>query len=205
MGPNLLQDITKASTPTNRDIITRFKREISNLISAFEFSHEAMVTFNEYNTLSKDLLKLNKELESSNMFLDEGDSSLNSFKRHISKMASKNEYNINNLYKSVGRYLRIPIETRANTYFGDTFTCDDTNPHKIMLAKMVYLARFRENTQVIKIRKIIRARKDRREKTCTSDTEGGIDSELEVSAEEPDDEYDRVPPPKGEKKKRVKS
>ena len=74
-----------------------------------------------------------------------------------------------------------------------------------MLGKMVYLARFRENTQVIKVRQIIRATKDRREKTCTSDTEGGIDSELEVSAGEMDEEEDRVPPPKGEKKKRVKS
>ena len=137
LPPNLLQDITKASTPTNRDIITRFKREISNLISAFEFSHEAMVTFNEYNTLSKDLLKLNKELESSNMSPDEGDSALNSFKRHIAKLASENEFNINNSFKSVGKYLGIPIETRTNTYFGDTFTCDDTNPHKIMLAKRV--------------------------------------------------------------------
>merc|ERR1712081_139923 len=132
--------------------------------------------------MGTDLLKLNKGLESSNMSPDEGDSALNSFKRHIAKMASKNEFNINNLYKSVGRYLGIPIETRANTYFGDTFTCDDTNPHM--------LARFRENTQVFKVRQIIRARKDRREKTYTSDTEGGIDSELEVSAEEPDDEDD---------------
>merc|ERR1712081_33077 len=140
--------------------------------------------------MGTDLLKLNKGLESSNMSPDEGDSALNSFKRHIAKMASKDEFNINNLYKSVGRYLGIPIETIAYTYFGDTFTCDDTNPHKIMLAKMVYLARFRENTQVIKVQQIIRARKDRKEKTCTSDTEGGIDSELEVSAEEPDDEDD---------------
>ena len=62
LPPNLLQDITKATTPTNRDIITRFKREISNLISAFEFSHEAMETFNDYNNFSKDLLKLNKEI-----------------------------------------------------------------------------------------------------------------------------------------------
>merc|ERR1711954_138032 len=116
-------------------------------------------------------------------------------------MANKNEYNI----KSVGRYLSIPINTRANTYFGDTFTCDNTNPHKTMLSKMVYLVRFKENTQVIKARQIIRARKDKREKTCTSDTEGGLDSELEVSEEEPEDKDDRVSPPKGEKKKRVKS
>merc|ERR1711954_619800 len=198
LSPNLLQDITKAPTPTNRDIITRFKREISNLISAFELSHEAIETFNEYYALTKDVLKLNQQLESSSMSPDEGDSALNSFKRHIAKLASKNEFNINNLFKSVGKYLGIPIETRANTNFGDTFTCDDTNPHKIMLAKMVYLARFRENTQVIKVRQIIRATKDRREKTCTSDTEGGIDSELEVSAGEIIEEEDRVPPPKGE-------
>ena len=62
------------------------------------------------------------EIESSKISPDEGESALKAIKRHISKMANKNEYNINSLYKSVGRYLSIPIDTRANTYFGDTFT-----------------------------------------------------------------------------------
>ena len=55
LPPNLLQDITKSTSPTNRDIVNRFKRELSNLIAAFEFSYEAMETYNDYNTLSKDL------------------------------------------------------------------------------------------------------------------------------------------------------
>ena len=74
-----------------------------------------METYDDYTTLSKELLNLNKEIETSKISPDEGDSALNAFKRHISKMANKNEYNINSLYKSVGRYLSIPIDTRAIT------------------------------------------------------------------------------------------
>ena len=70
--------------------MTRFKRELSNLIAAFEFSYEAMETYDDYTTLSKELLKLNMEIESSKISPDEGDSALNAFKRHISKMANKN-------------------------------------------------------------------------------------------------------------------
>ena len=69
---------------------------------------------------------------------------------------------------------------------------------------MVYLARFKQNCQVIKARQIIRARKDKKEKTCTAATEGGLDSEMEVSEEGPDDEDERVIPKKGEKQKRIK-
>ena len=139
LPPNLLQDITKSTTLTNREIVTRFKRELSNLIAALEFSYEAMETHDEYTSLSKDLQNLNKEIETSKISADEGDAALNAFQRHFSKLANKNEYNINLIYESVGRYLSIPIDSRANTYFGDTFICVNTNPHKTMLSKWCIL------------------------------------------------------------------
>ena len=81
LPPNLLQEMTKTTIPTN--------------IAVLEFSYEAMETHDEYTGLSKDLQNLNNEIETAKTSTEEGDATLNAFKRHLSKLANRNEYNVN--------------------------------------------------------------------------------------------------------------